>query len=305
MQIFKSIVLSQQRHLPWLDTNRAMLVIVLSAMLSLLGVLMLCSSALSVAAALPVPARAEMPAAAPPATHHAATMAPTQAPTMVPTQRPTATPTQTPRPAAYAGPPLFSGNGHLPEIALTFDDGPNPIYTPQVLAVLQEYGVKATFFDVGYLVDDYPNLARQEYAAGHVVANHSWSHPELTRLSAAGIRWQLTQGSGAIQAATGVRPVFFRPPYGAINATVVGEADAVGVTTVLWNADPRDWALPGVDVIVDRILSQVRNGTIILLHDGGGNRSQTVAALPMIITALEQRGYRFVTVQQLVDDLGQ
>jgi len=199
--------------------------------------------------------------------------------------------------------PLFNGNSHTPEIALTFDDGPNPYYTPQILAILEHYGVKATFFDVGYLVADYPNIVRLEYNQKNLVANHSWSHPVLTYLSAQGIQSQLTSTTNIIQATIGVRPTFFRPPYGSFNNAVLAQARNLHYTTVLWDGSAADWSLPGVNVIVNKTLHYARNGAILLLHDGGGNRAQTVAALPIIITILKSRGYKFVTIQQLVDDL--
>jgi len=217
--------------------------------------------------------------------------------------KPTAISTQTTVNAPTLNYPLFNGNSHIPEIALTFDDGPNPYYTPQVLAILKQYGVKATFFDVGYLVADYPNIVRQEYIQENVVANHSWSHPNLTYFSAQAIQSQLTSTTNIIQATIGVRPTFFRPPYGAINNTVLAQARNLHYTTVLWDGSAQDWNLPGVNVIVGRILHYARDGAILLLHDGGGNRAQTVAALPIIIAILKSRGYRFVTLQQLVDDL--
>jgi peptidoglycan/xylan/chitin deacetylase (PgdA/CDA1 family) len=199
--------------------------------------------------------------------------------------------------------PLFNGNTRLPEIALTFDDGPNPFYTPQVLAILQQYGVKATFFDVGYLVADYPKIVRQEYNQGNVVANHSWSHPVLTHLSAQTVQSQLTSTTTIIQATIGVRPTFFRPPYGATNNTVLAQARNLHYTTVMWDGSAADWELPGVHAIVSSTLSYARNGAILLLHDGGGNRAETIAALPIIIATLKSRGYKFVTIQQLVDEL--
>ena len=215
----------------------------------------------------------------------------------------TAISTQTTVHAPMLNYPLFNGNTHIPEIALTFDDGPNPYYTPQVLAILQRYGVKATFFDVGYLVADYPNIVRQEHNQENLVANHSWSHPDLTYFSAQAIQSQLTSTSHIIQATIGVRPTFFRPPYGAINNTVLAQARNLHYTTVLWDESAADWTLPGANVIVSRIVNSARNGAIILLHDGGGNRAQTIAALPIIIATLKSRGFKFVTIQQLVDDL--
>lgn len=198
---------------------------------------------------------------------------------------------------------LYHGNSNLPEIALTFDDGPNPLYTPQVLSILQRYGVKATFFCLGRQARAYPTLVKQEYDAGHVIGNHTWTHPNMTTLSAPSITWQLTTTSNILERITGDRPSFFRPPYGAFNSATLTGANQLGLTTTIWNVDPRDWSLPGTAVIVARVLYQVQKGSIILMHDGGGNRSQTIAALPTIITALRQRGFQFVTLQQLVDHL--
>ena len=219
------------------------------------------------------------------------------------TPMPTAIPTQVRIHAPMLNYPLFNGNTHIREIALTFDDGPNPYYTPQILTILQQFGVKATFFDVGYLVADYPNIVRQEYHQGNIVGNHSWSHPVLTYFSAQGIKSQLTSTTNIIQATIGVRPSFFRPPYGAINNTVLAQARNLHYTTVLWDGSSADWNLPGVNAIVSRIVHYARNGAILLLHDGGGNRAQTVTALPIIIATLKSRGFKFVTIQQLVDDL--
>ena len=216
-------------------------------------------------------------------------------------------PTHTPTPISVHAPilnyPLFNGNTRIREIALTFDDGPNPYYTPQVLAILQQFGVKATFFDVGYLVADYPNIVRQEYRQGNVVANHSWSHPVLTNFSAQEVKSQLTSTTNIIQATIGARPFFFRPPYGAINNTVLAQARNLHYTTIMWDGSAEDWNLPGVNAIVSKTLYYARNGAILLLHDGGGNRAETVAALPIIIKDLKSRGFRFVTIQQLVDAL--
>jgi peptidoglycan-N-acetylglucosamine deacetylase len=261
--------------------KRIVMVIVLSAILVMLGSMTLTSSAFWKKVPSPVPSNNSGTAQA---------LIPAQA--HVPTTQRTSSPTKTPVHAPVLGYPL-----------LTFDDGPNPYYTPQVLAILQKYGVKATFFDVGYLVADYPSIVRQECNEGNIVANHSWSHPVLTYLAAQAILSQLTSTTKAIQAAIGVRPTFFRPPYGATNNIVLTQARNLGYTTVLWDGSAGDWKLPGVGVITSKLLSYVRDGAILLLHDGGGNRAQTVAALPTIITTLENRGYKFVTIQKLVDDL--
>jgi peptidoglycan/xylan/chitin deacetylase (PgdA/CDA1 family) len=199
---------------------------------------------------------------------------------------------------------LYTGNICLPRVALTFDDGPNPHYTPQVLAVLKQYGVKATFFCVGQHVAAYPDLVKQEYAAGHAIGNHSWSHPVLAFLSGPATLSQLKRTSDAIQQVIGVRPIFFRPPYGAFSSQVLTRANCLGMITVIWNVRATDWAKPGVDVISDRVIERTGNGAIILLHDGGGDRSETVAALPTIIEGLQRRGFTFVTLQEMMDDLG-
>src|SRR6266516_630169 len=206
--------------------------------------------------------------------------------THIPTPKPTVMPTQTTVHAPPLSYPLFNGNTRIPEIALTFDDGPSPFYTPQVLAILRQYGIEATFFDVGYLVGDYPNIVRQEHNQGNIVGNHSWSHPVLTNLSAQAIQSQLTSTSNTIQATIGVRPTFFRPPYGATNNAVLAQARNLHYTTVMWDGSAADWNLPGVYVIISRILHYARNGAILLLHDGGGNRDQPVAALPTIFATL-------------------
>ena len=114
---------------------------------------------------------------------------------------------------------------------------------------------------------------------------------------------QINLTSDVIQKTIGVRPTFFRPPYGVFNSSVLTQANLLGLTTVIWNDEARDWLRPGIDVITSRILGLAGNGAVVLLHDGGGDRSQTVAALPTIITALQSQGYKFVTLQQMVNDL--
>jgi peptidoglycan-N-acetylglucosamine deacetylase len=194
---------------------------------------------------------------------------------------------------------FYQGNPSLPQVALTFDDGPNPGYTEQILAILKKYQVKATFFDVGRLVALYPELAREEVNDGHMIANHSWSHPDMPLLSLNDMKTQLKDTSDIIQKVTGVRPTFMRPPYGDMNANVLTAINYFGLTGVIWNDEAKDWQLPGAGIIAARIVNQANKGTIILLHDGGGNRAQTVAALPTIIEQLLARHYQFVTMAQM------
>jgi peptidoglycan-N-acetylglucosamine deacetylase len=181
--------------------------------------------------------------------------------------------------------------GPLP-VALTFDDGPWPHTTGQILAILTQRRSPATFFVVGRQTRRYPDLVRSELAAGMAVGSHSWSHPQpFDRLSVARIRDEITHGRRVL-APLGVRPVGFRPPGGAASATVLAAAQGLGERTVLWSVDPADWH-PGVtaDQLVQRVLAAARPGAIVLLHDGGGDRSATVAALPAIIDGLRRLGF--------------
>lgn len=196
---------------------------------------------------------------------------------------------------------FYHGNVNLPEVALTFDDGPNPPFTSQILDVLQRYKVKASFFDVGYLAQRYPDLVRQEMADGHTVGNHTWDHAHLPRLSTSAITKEINDTSDELQKITGTRPTFFRPPYGETDAHTLTVINSIGLTTFIWNDMASDWLLPAPTIISFRVTNVARNGMIILLHDGGGNRTNTVAALPTIIQNLQSRGFRFVTLRQLVD----
>ncbi len=180
-------------------------------------------------------------------------------------------------------------------VILTFDDGPSPQYTPKVLALLRQYGVKATFFELGQNVARYPAITRRVHAAGHSVQNHTWSHTDLRRMSWAKFRSEVLTTDRVIRAQTGITPHCLRPPYGGANALTYRRAASLGKKVRLWTVDPADWSRPGTSTIVRRVLSKVRNGSVILLHDGGGNRSQTVAALPTILRTLKARGYTFYT----------
>lgn len=181
-------------------------------------------------------------------------------------------------------------------VALTFDDGPSG-YTPQVLDVLGRYGVSATFFPVGYLVPGRADVVARAAREGHSVQNHTWSHAWLTRLSSSGVAAQLNRASDAIQSATGVRPTCYRPPYGASSARVRSVAASAGLREVRWTVETNDYLRPSPWTIARRVLSRADGrGLVVLLHDGGGNRANTVAALPAIIEGLQARGYTFVTL---------
>jgi peptidoglycan/xylan/chitin deacetylase (PgdA/CDA1 family) len=199
-----------------------------------------------------------------------------------------------------AGGCLSHGDRRRPEIALTFDDGPQPPYTGQVLDVLERYGVPATFFCVGLHAGGHPDEVVRMREQGHQLGNHTWSHPFLQELSRAELVAQVERAGDAIALAGGVpAPSVFRPPYGSRTAQVIDWLADLDTTMVLWDAEAADWAMPGADAIARRILDRARAGSVILLHDGGGDRAQTVAALPAIIEGLLVRGYRFVTVGAL------
>ena len=184
-------------------------------------------------------------------------------------------------------------------VALTFDDGPNPQYTPRVLAVLRRLNVPATFFPIGYLADAYPDLVRAELRAGMTVGNHSYTHsqvPPFGQLPRELIDDQIALCARSVRRAGG-EPMLFRPPGGSFSPRVVQAAQALGERTVLWSVDPGDWQRGMTPRrIVRNVLAAVRPGSIVLLHDGGGDRSATIAALPRIVKAIRRRGLRLVAV---------
>ncbi|MFF4616996.1 polysaccharide deacetylase family protein [Nonomuraea jabiensis] len=177
-------------------------------------------------------------------------------------------------------------------VALTFDDGPGP-YTDTLLAYLAAYHAHATFFVVGSNVVAYPGVLHRTVAAGHEIGNHTWSHPDLTRLSPARVRSQLGRTDQAIRAVTGVVPRLVRPPYGAFNGTVRRQT---GRPLVLWSVDTLDWRYRSSATVARRALRSVRPGSVILFHD---IHPTTVRAIPRVLRKLAGRGYRFVTVSEL------
>lgn len=186
------------------------------------------------------------------------------------------------------------------EVALSFDDGPST-YTRRFVRMLRAQGAVATFFMIGDQVSaGYGGVLREELRNGDALGDHTWTHPDLTGLGAAAVRGQLAQTKAAIAALSGYAPCVFRPPYGHVDATVIAVARSLGLDTITWEVDPSDYALPGSAAIEQRVLAQVQRGSIVLSHDGGGPRVQTLDAYPRIIAALRARGYRFVTVPQLL-----
>jgi peptidoglycan/xylan/chitin deacetylase (PgdA/CDA1 family) len=188
------------------------------------------------------------------------------------------------------------------EVALTFDDGPSG-YTGQVLDILDRHGAKATFFIVGRNAEHNTALIRRAVESGHEIGNHTWSHASLTGLAKAA-RHQEVQGTNdLVRATVGHAPQLFRPPYGAMRPGTNREVRRAGLLPVVWSVDTRDYE-PGVTakLLIARTRAALRPGSIILLHDGGGNRRKTVAALPKILDEIARQGYRAVTVTQLLND---
>lgn len=192
---------------------------------------------------------------------------------------------------------IYRGDRTRPTLALTFDDGPFPVYTTLLLDTLAQMGVKATFFLVGKNVEQYPYLAQAIVRAGHEVANHSYSHPHLVRLSAAQMTEELVSAQDVITAVTGQAPRYFRPPYGEYSPELMRVAHTLGLTTVLWTAGGGDYASPSGDALKAKVLRQADGGGIILLHEGVPG---TIRTLPQLAEALAQRGYTLTSVGALV-----
>ncbi len=180
-------------------------------------------------------------------------------------------------------------------IALTFDDGPGP-FTPQVLSVLEQYHVPATFFEIGENIAQYPQYTQMLAEAGYPVEDHTWTHPDLSTIPVSQFPYQIDQTQQEIQSLTGETPRCVRPPYDDWDATVLDQVAQRGLTTMSYSVDPRDWSLPGVQAIVNGVVGAAFPGAVVDMHDGGGDRSETVAALPQIITELSGEGYAFVSI---------
>ncbi len=201
---------------------------------------------------------------------------------------------------------LAHGRQHLPLVALTFDDGPSK-YTPQILDTLAKYDVKATFFMIGGNVDRLPGIARRVVSEGHAVGNHTYSHPFWAPMETPDrISREINKAEYSIYKATGQWPSYFRPPHGWRSPWMMQLARKEKFTVVTWTVTPEDWERISSKTIKRRVLSKCGAGSIILMHDGlelrqDPQRQQTVAALPAIITALKSRGYRFVTIPELIE----
>ncbi len=186
--------------------------------------------------------------------------------------------------------------------ALTFDDGPSPTATPKILNILAAHHARATFFVLGQAARQYPEIVRQEARAGMEIGNHTYAHINLKLHSKEQDAEDLKHTQKLVGKIIGRAPDLMRPPYGAYDASVITVAHQLKLKVVLWSwtEDSKDWTNPGVSSIVSRVVNHIQPGDIVLFHDGGGNRDQTVAALPLILNDLTAMGYRLVTVSQLL-----
>lgn len=204
---------------------------------------------------------------------------------------------QTPPRYRPAAPPVRTRPfEHLPDIGhamvLSFDDGPDPLYTPHILDTLREHDVRAMFFVCGEMANDNRDLVRRISDEGHTVGNHTWTHPLVTELPRAGITDELGRTSDVIEEITGEAPLWYRAPYGAWNRDSFEIGAAMGMEPMAWTVDTLDWTEPGTDTIVRRVGQGAGAGVVVLSHDAGGNRSQSVAALRRYLPELLDGGYR-------------
>ncbi len=189
-------------------------------------------------------------------------------------------------------------------VALTFDDGPHPKYTPKILDILKEEGVSATFFAVGMNAETYPELIRRIESEGHELGNHTYNHNHVGKMSKETLIEDIRLCTDAIERISGVQPQYFRPPEGVCNKDVKEICERDGMTIVMWSVDTRDWAHTPVSEICENVRCNTKTGSIILMHDFIGKNSPTPEALRQIIPILRGLGYEFVTVSQLLSEGG-
>ena len=203
-------------------------------------------------------------------------------------------------PGAPKEPAITFNSVHVegPYIAMTFDDGPSATLTPKLLDLLATHHIKATFFVLGEMVAEHPEILARAAREGHEIASHSWSHPNFAKMSQESVRSQLQRTDDEIKNTTGKRPTLFRPPYGSITERQKRWIhDEFGYDIILWDVDPLDWKRPGAAAVRSRILKETRPGSIVLSHD---IHPGTIEAMPSTFDELEAKGFKFVTVSELL-----
>lgn len=202
---------------------------------------------------------------------------------------------------------IKKGNEDEKIIALTFDDGPDEVFTPQVLDILKKNDVKATFFLVGENLKQNKEIVKRQFEEGHEIGNHTYTHINVAKSGYDKVYEEITKTQEEIKEIIGVEPKLFRPPYRAMSRHMCDIVKNKNMNIILWsNLDPRDWSNPGVYSIVNTIESKVENGNIILLHDYNNlrnSKSQTIQALESVIPYLKEQGYKFVTISELIANL--
>jgi peptidoglycan-N-acetylglucosamine deacetylase len=209
-------------------------------------------------------------------------------------------PAPTPIPPAAAQSQITFNSVHVdgPYIALTFDDGPSEKLTPKLLDILAARHIKATFFVIGQNVAEHPEIVKRALKEGHEIGNHSWSHPNLAKMSDESVRRELKKTDDAITEACATRPTLVRPPYGSITPRQKRWIhEEFGYRIILWDVDPLDWKRPGAKVVTSRIMKETRNGSIVLSHD---IHPGTIESVPETLNELEAKGFKFVTVSELI-----
>jgi peptidoglycan-N-acetylglucosamine deacetylase len=199
---------------------------------------------------------------------------------------------------------FFAGSASKQQVALTFDDGPDLIYTPKILDILKKHQVKATFFLVGENAQRYPQIVRRIIHEGHVVANHSYDHPNFAKVNEVQFHDQIQKTEEILQKLTGYSPKLIRPPYGNINEEQIKWTTSQHFTVINWNVDSLDWRGLTADQVIHNVLDSTSSGSIVLQHSAGGKRgklSGSVQALDVIIDRLKKNGIRMVTVPELLD----
>lgn len=196
---------------------------------------------------------------------------------------------------------FINGQGSLPQVALTFDDGPDNVITPKVLDVLKQHQIHGTFFFVGNKVNNYSTVVKRALAEGNQVASHAYSHQELNKMNQADIKKEFVASDKALNQVLGLKPAMIRPPFGAINQDVLDVCKAEQEKIILWSIDTLDWSQPEPEHIAKNVLDNVRPGEIILMHSSQGHEA-TVNALPLIIKGLQQKGYQMVTLSELLKE---
>ncbi|HPK01722.1 MAG TPA: polysaccharide deacetylase family protein [Candidatus Sumerlaeota bacterium] len=201
---------------------------------------------------------------------------------------------------AHAGEKISRGSSSTRKIVLTFDDGPHPSRTPQVVRILKEAGIPANFFLVGEMVESYPEQAKLVADSGFELGTHSWDHPNLTRKNEAEVRRQIVETQDLVERTTGIRPVLFRPPGGNVDQTVRDICREENLVICMWSIDPRDWASGATgEKIRQKVVGDAHGGAIVCMHD---TKAPTIDALPGMIADLKAAGYEFTTITQLLEE---